>query len=239
MRMMNNKDYLYIPEIKRIEGWKDIKIEMSGEKLVPLSQSSSFIVEPMYYINGILGAINECYVRESIAHMLEQASLKLPIGYKFIIWDTWRPVEVQQSLFNDYKKVLSSKHPNTNEEELITLTQKYVALPSTNVLKPSPHLTGGSVDLSIVDEKGKLLNMGTDFDDLSNKASTRYYEVRGNDNKLNSFEKECLHNRRLLYHTLTSVGFTNYHEEWWHYDFGNQLWGKVSNNNAIYSSIYI
>jgi hypothetical protein len=64
MRMMNNKEYLSIPDIKRIDGWKDIKIEISG-------------------------AINECYVRESIAQMLEQASLKLPIGYKFIIWDTW------------------------------------------------------------------------------------------------------------------------------------------------------
>jgi D-alanyl-D-alanine dipeptidase len=239
MRMMNNKKYLSIPDIKRIDGWEDIKIEISNEKLVPLSQSSSFIVEPTYYLNGIQGAINECYVRESIAHMLEKASLKLPIGYKFIIWDTWRPVEVQQSLFNHFKKVLSLKHPNASEEELIALTQKYAALPSTNILKPSPHLTGGSVDLSIVDEKGNLLNMGTGFDDLSNKASTRYYEVMRNEIKLNSLEIECLHSRRLLYHTLTSVGFTNYHEEWWHYDFGNQLWGKVSNNNAIYSSIYI
>ncbi|MFC0186723.1 M15 family metallopeptidase [Fictibacillus aquaticus] len=236
MIKMNN---LSIPEIKIVDGWKDVVIEKSDEKLVPLSQNSRFIVKPMYYLSGIHGAVNECYVRESLAHKLEQASLKLPSGYKFIIWDAWRPVEVQQSLFNNYRKKLSVKHPTASEEELIALTQKYVALPSTDVLKPSPHLTGGSVDLSLADEKGKLLNMGTDVDDLSNKAATRYYEIRQNTNKLNDNEKECLHNRRLLYYTLTSVGFTNYHEEWWHYDFGNQLWGKVSDNKAIYSSIYI
>lgn len=186
---MNNKEYLHIPNIKPIDDWKEVKIEISDEELVPLSQSSSFIVDPVYYLNGIKGAINECYVRKSIAEMLERASLKLPIGYKFIIWDTWRPVEVQQSLYNQYKKVLSSKHPNTIEEELLAMTQKYVALPSTDVLKPSPHLTGGSVDLSIVDDKGKLLNMGTDFDDLSNKAATRYYEVRGKYTELIALRK--------------------------------------------------
>ncbi|WP_171005431.1 M15 family metallopeptidase [Bacillus sp. E(2018)] len=237
---MNNREYSCIPElVRRIDGWEDVKIDLCSEKLVPLSTSNSLIVKPMYYLKGIPGAINECYARQSIASMLEEASLSLPVGYKFIIWDTWRPVEVQQSLFNNFRKALSVKHPHMNEEELITLTRKYVALPSNHVLKPSPHITGGSVDLSLVDDQGKLLNMGTDFDELSSKASTRYYEIKRKDNTLDSHEVEFLHNRRLLYHSLTSVGFTNYHEEWWHYDFGNQLWGKVSNKKAIYSAIYI
>ncbi|MGV8547019.1 M15 family metallopeptidase, partial [Pseudomonas aeruginosa] len=30
--------------------------------------------------------------------------------------------------------------------------------------------------------------------------------------------------RRLLYHAMLDAGFSNLPSEWWHYDFGDQLW---------------
>lgn len=48
-------------------------------------------------------------------------------------------------------------------------------------------------------------------------------------------EAEALDNRRLLYHIMTSQGFTNDLEEWWHFDFGGQFWGKISGKRSIYS----
>jgi len=107
------------------------------------------------------------------------------------------------------------------------LTLKIVALPSTNLLKPSPHNTGGSVDLTIIDSVGRLLNMGTPFDEASIRAQTTYF-----DDPLNVIRK----NRQLLYNIMTRHGFTNYSEEWWHYDYGNQNWAWVSGQSyAVYT----
>lgn len=30
-------------------------------------------------------------------------------------------------------------------------------------------------------------------------------------------------NRKILYDAMIIAGFTNYPEEWWHFDFGNQF----------------
>ncbi|MCG4287414.1 D-alanyl-D-alanine dipeptidase, partial [Lactobacillaceae bacterium KNUT 0156] len=44
-------------------------------------------------------------------------------------------------------------------------------------------------------------------------------------------------NRRLLYHVMTQAGFTNYIEEWWHFDYGNQNWATVSKRDfAVYGA---
>lgn len=36
-------------------------------------------------------------------------------------------------------------------------------------------------------------------------------------------------NRRFLYNLLTAYGFTVNPHEWWHFDYGNQLWAFVQN----------
>jgi D-alanyl-D-alanine dipeptidase len=80
--------------------------------------------------------------------------------------------------------------------------------------------------------------MGTAFDQMGEKCLTRYYEMKlEKGERLNRKDQEALENRRLLFDFMTSAGFTNYHEEWWHYDYGNQFWGKIKDENAIYSYI--
>lgn len=33
---------------------------------------------------------------------------------------------------------------------------------------------------------------------------------------------------------MAAQGFTAYHEEWWHFDHGDQFWGLVMGRPAIY-----
>ena len=40
--------------------------------------------------------------------------------------------------------------------------------------------------------------------------------------------------RDLLRGAMRAEGFTNYSEEWWHFDFGDQFWGLVTGHPAIY-----
>jgi len=213
------------------------KIEECGERLVMTSLApDKILVSSQYFIQRINGSLPECYVRETVHQKIVEAAKLLPSGYRFVMLDCWRPLSVQQSLFDILKDDLKEKYPSESEEVITQKTLTYVALPSSNPVKPSPHNTGGAVDLTIVDENGLFLEMGTDYDDSTLKASTTYFENQlAEEVKLNSKEIEALKNRRMLYHIMTSVGFTNFVDEWWHFDYGNQNWAWISgNDHAVY-----
>lgn len=225
---------------QKTENWekvRQIEINECNEKLVPVNLYPEKIINhPEYFIQGIKHSLPVCYVRENVYEKLILASSLLPPNYKLVILDAFRPVEVQETLFNKYKDKLKLENPNLSDKELTELTLKFVALPSFDEKKPSPHNTGGSVDLTICDDKGRFLRMGTDYDDMSDLAITRFYEEKvEKQEKLSKQEEEFLINRRILYHLMNYVGFTNFSNEWWHYDFGNQLWAYHKEESfAIY-----
>ncbi len=188
-------------------------------------------VKSQYFLQNIPHAINDCYCRAGVAEKLLQAAKKLQQGYKFLIWDAWRPVAVQTALFDMHKAILQ-KSTGLSGGALSDLAQKYVSLPSTYLQKPSTHLTGGAVDLTIIDPNGKELNMGTGFDHFGDEAQTDFYESKPG---LQKNEATIRQNRRLLFNLLTSVGFTNYPHEWWHFDYGNQFWAVQLGKEAIYN----
>lgn len=234
-----------LPKIRllpEIESWEDVEIKECGERLIPLStlEPERILVRSQYFLNGIKGAAEECFVRDTVAKMLIKASKRLPGRYKLVIWDAWRPVEVQGAIFNMHIEKLKNFNPDFDKENLYRLAKRYVSLPSFDANKPSPHNTGGAVDSSIIDSSGNYLNMGTGFDDFSVKSNTRYYEeLLERKRSLSDEDLLILNNRRLLFHTMAAVGFTNYRAEWWHYDYGNQFWGKSKGVNAIYGKITV
>jgi len=228
-----------IPPLKKLD-WEDIAripIDESDQELIPASyMPEKIIVRPFYYLEGIKGSLPECYLRNSVLDKLLLATNYLRPGYKFIIFDSWRPYRIQKRLFEIYLNKLKKENPDEKIDYLKKMASKYVAPPSTNKNAPSPHITGGAIDISIVNEKGKLLNMGTKFDEANQRSNTRYYErLKIKQGGLTDKESEFLYNRRLLYNIMIDVGFTNYPEEWWHYDYGNQSWAYFNNrHSAIY-----
>ena len=113
------------------------------------------------------------------------------------------------------------QHPQAEEAELLTRTREFVSLPSRDPAAPSPHLTGGAVDVTLCDDDGIPLDMGTLFDEAVPASHTDHYE------HLDTSSTEHRHvrdNRRLLYHAMRQQGFTNLPSEWWHFDLGDQLW---------------
>ena len=191
-------------------------------------------VNMQYKAANIPGAISKAYVRKSVAEMLMKAQALLPEGYTFEILDAWRPYEVQLHLFNTYKNDLISDNPDLlklSEEELIKKVCEFVSYPDKSKRLSFVHSSGGAIDLTILDEKGNSLDMGTEFDDFTDKAYTSWFEEHGGDETI-------IRNRRLLCNVMTSVGFTNYPAEWWHYDFGDVFWAFYSGENAVFASEY-
>ena len=217
-----------IPDSISMAGWKEVTITECFQPLIDLGNLDPRIqVVPQYFRQGIPNALSRMYLRQEAAEKLIEAARYLPGGYSLVIFDSYRPLEVQASLFNTFMSQLRDQYPQKSEEELIDLTQTYVSLPSSDLTRPSPHATGGAIDLSIKESLGLPLDMGTDFDSFEIMAQTAYFKrVQGGE--------EVHQNRRLLYIVMTQAGFTNYPEEWWHYDFGNQFWGKITGEKAKY-----
>lgn len=220
-----------IPVLKKWDWRKIQEIPLSPlkEALVPVSLiPEKIIARPEYFIQGLSGSLPDCFVRERVLSLLVKASRSLPGGCRFVIFDGWRSRSLQSSLFRSLKEELQREEPQLRSEELNERTCQYVALPSRNSKAPSPHSTGGAVDISIAGPEGVLLHMGTPFDATSIISGTRYFEKKLEvEGELKEQESKALINRRMLYHVMTHAGFTNYPEEWWHFDYGNQNWAYV------------
>ncbi len=205
---------------------KAIPIEECGERLVPVNTFPEKIInQPEYFIQGIEGALPVGYMREGAYKRLLHAASMLPKGFRFLVFDAWRPIKVQQALYNRVKEALKLKNPGATCREISELAEEFIAFPSESETEPPPHGTGGAVDLTIVDSFGIPLNMGTEFDEITENTHTRFYEEESEKGrKLTKTDKEILLNRRLLFNVMESAGFRNYPGEWWHYDYGNQRW---------------
>lgn len=217
------------------------KIKESNEPLVRANFYPERIINsPEYFNQGIPGSLMTIYIRQSVYNKLVKASEMLPEGYKFVLFDVWRSNKTQQALFNILRDKLSNQHPDLSQDDLLKLVLTTVAPPSDDIInKPSPHNTGGAVDLTIINSIGQPLQFGTPFDDHTEVARTSYFEEKVSAGiTLTAEEKMFLQNRRLLYNVMIKAGFTNYTDEWWHYDYGNQNWAwKSGSPYAIYGTV--
>lgn len=194
--------------------WSEVPVIECGQPLQRVSGERIF-VEPAYYQQGIEGSEPSIWLRREAVALLNQAAGLLPPGRSLVVWDGWRSYQLQERLYEDVQLSIAERTGFTGVKLRMT-TERFVSLPSRDPLCPSPHLTGGSVDLTLGDEHGQPVNMEGDFDELSARSRTDYYEHRPG-------YQEVRDNRRLLCAVMTHVGFSNYPEEWWHFDVGNQF----------------
>jgi D-alanyl-D-alanine dipeptidase len=114
-----------------------------------------------------------------------------------------------------------------SQEELDRVPNMDSAPPGA--VSPPPHLTGGAVDLEIVDESGARLDFSSPYDILDAR------QAAPNAAGLSSTARE---NRALLRRVVEPTGLTNYVAEWWHWSYGDAGWAlRVGAPHAIYDRI--
>lgn len=123
--------FLPIFPLRNTEGWRKINIYECAERLVPLSTVNldQIVVDSRYYKERYSNAMKECYVRETVAQQLCKASEMLPLGWKIVIFDAWRPVALQLQIFEKYKAKLKNKYPEYPAHRLNQEVQRYVSFP--------------------------------------------------------------------------------------------------------------
>ena len=127
-----------------------------------------------------------CYLNDEAAACLDRAvTLARALGLRLKLFDALRPTEAQWLLWN--------ARPDPN----------FLADPR----RGSPHSRGAAVDLTLIDERGAELEMGTGFDaftPLSHHANT-------------AIAPAAQRNRFLLLGLMSAAGWDFYKNEWWHY----------------------
>jgi D-alanyl-D-alanine dipeptidase len=192
-----------------------LKYKNTVLKMVNL-KDFGFLVEPRYYFYG-WSNLKSCYARQSVTKKLLEAKKYLPKGYNFKIWDGFRTKETQRLIRISFRKRLENLHSDWNSKVILKALNIFAGPPIKKLtLRLRNHFTGGSLDLTIVNKKGEELDMGTDFDDCTEKAVLDYYEKK---KTLNWREKIIKKNRRLLKRVMKKAGFLPYLPEWWHWSY--------------------
>lgn len=202
-------------------------VQESGEPLVDLLNDPRLHVDvSRLYVNDQSPNISK--VRSGLVKRLLTAQGLLPPGIDLLIREGHRPVFVQRQLFEHYKDVVRSHHPELLQADLERETSKFVAPPGI-----APHSTGGAVDLTLKDRaSGRELDMGSPFngDPILTMGATFTAAL--------NISEAARVNRNALCHAMKSAGFVNYPCEWWHWSFGDRYWAYLTKQAfAIYGSI--
>ncbi len=177
----------------------------NGDPLVPLSFA------------------REVRVRTGLAVRLHEARDALPGGVDFRIVEGHRSAHDQQAIIDRYTDELRGHYPDADETALHKLSSRFVA-----PLAVAPHVAGAAVDLTLVDEDGVDLWMGTPIDatpEQSNGGCWFDAEV----------DRVARRNRTTLASALLSAGLVNYPTEWWHWSYGDRYWAlSTAAKHALY-----
>lgn len=132
--------------------------EISDEFVNLKNLSNDFVYDIKYattdnFLKQAVYECPECYLRKKTALALIEANEAFKEkGYKILIYDCYRPLDVQKKMW----AILPGTH--------------YVANPK----KGSKHNRGAAVDLTLIDKNGQIVDMGTVFDFFGKEAHHTY-----------------------------------------------------------------
>ena len=158
------------------------------------AKSDNFVGEVMY-------DFTEAYLHPKAAYAVAEANRLLGEahpGWRLCIYDATRPMRVQQIMWDKVKG---------------TPQQNYVSNPRNG---GGLHNYGLAVDVSIIDERGDSIDMGTKVDALNYMSHTDNEEELVRTGKIS---RQAMENRRLLRRVMREAGFKSLRSEWWHFNY--------------------
>lgn len=151
-----------------------------------------------YFRENFYDGLNKAYLRKEIARKLSEAQKNLESEfpeYSILIMDAARPRSVSQLMYDKMKG---------------TKFEKFVANPD----RGSMHNYGIAVDVTIVDQSDKEIDMGfTPFYKSNLSIYLGYAKL-----KMFDLSETQNNNRKLLSAIMEKAGFLPLSYEWWHFN---------------------
>jgi D-alanyl-D-alanine dipeptidase len=189
---------------------KPLVLHPVDEPLVPVDHPR---IRPLgnYWHAGWQRSVPGCWLRAGAFTRLCRVADALPERWGLAVFDAWRPLALQAELYH-----AAYDHPG--------LPEGFVSPPDDDPRTPPPHLTGGTVDLTLTFD-GAPLAPGAGFDDFTPRARADAVEHEpGIDRAV----------RRLLYWGMREEGFVVLDCEWWHFEHGTRRWAAISGETPRY-----
>ncbi|MEU1147463.1 M15 family metallopeptidase [Streptomyces sp. NPDC005863] len=183
-----------------------VPVRECGEPLVDV-RDHDFRVDPRE--QDPLGAF--AHVREGVLARLKHARSLLPAGTDLLFIEGYRPLSLQQHYFTEYRDELAAAHPDWTPEQLHQATSRYVSPPEI-----APHSAGAAVDVTLVDQDGHELDLGTRVNASPEESDGACFTHASNLND------QARHHRTLLLKAMEDAGFTNYETEFWHFSVADR-----------------
>ena len=224
--------------------WNKIPIKDNGDKLITIPSCLKFLdPHPYFHLGAPYKDKTSIWkLREEVVNRLVKVNdyLISKSSFNLLIYDSWRPLEVQEFMFKRAflleceKSDIDISFENINSyPSIVKKVEKYWAYPSHDTKCPPPHSTGGALDVCFSDKDGNLVEMGSMVDQMDETSNPYFYANIKN-------EEAIIWNsrRNLLREIMTKFGFAQHPNEWWHFSYGDQLWAwKNKKVNAIYGKI--
>lgn len=180
------------------------------------------------YGRPIIGHLKKLWCRKSVAEKLAKVNAQLnKIGFELFVWDAYRTIACQRGLWEFFSQKAAEAFPNASPAERRAHVLRYVSDASRfdpDDPRTCPtHATGAAIDVTLRHlGTGRLAAMGASFDDMGEAVHSDHFERALAHGKI-SIDDERLRNRRILHSAMRSAGFVNYPPEFWHFDWGNQM----------------
>jgi len=181
-------------------------------------------------------------LRQGVHAALQMAQTELQRhqpGWRLQLFDAWRPLAVQAfmvwrefalqasalGLGAELERQSCVSHEDLQRqapalhEQLAPRVFEFWSPPSHDPRTPPPHSTGAAVDVTLMDEGGQTLDMGSAIDETSVRAYPQHYATASD-----SHGRACHRRRELLAVVMQEAGFVQHPNEWWHFSLGDQLW---------------
>jgi len=167
------------------------------------------------------------FVRAALGQRLQRAQDCLPPGLALLVREGYRSAVEQETIIASYSAALRRDRPDLDPVSLQRMTSRFVA-----PLAVAPHVAGAAVDLTVMDETGTPLWMGTPIDATPEESRNACAFDATN------ISAQARVNRDLLASALGGQGLVNYPTEWWHWSYGDRYWAYVVGaGSAIYGPL--
>lgn len=184
---------------------ESLQVILSSKDYVEIVESTGIAIDLRYATTNnfvgknMYGEFNRAFVHRTAAEKLVKAVQGLQAAhprYRLLIYDALRPRSVQYVLWDQVKG---------------TEKETYVANPKGG----SIHNFGFALDITVLDEQGKELDMGTPYDDFTALSQPQLETKYLKEGRLTEVQ---IRNRRVLRTAMEDAGFIQLPVEWWHFD---------------------
>jgi D-alanyl-D-alanine dipeptidase len=143
----------------------------------------------------------------------------LAFNLKLKLFDAYRP----QQAVDHFVRWSQDEHDICMKQEFYPTLTKAQLFSEGYIVKKSSHSRGSTVDLTITDNNGNELDMGTRFDFFGPQSWPTYLDLT---------PTQCA-NRLLLRNLMIAHGFTPFATEWWHFTLTNEPYRDTYFNFAV------